>query len=268
MDLHTVETYLRPTDLASLQDWNSGWAWLAGGTWLFSEPQLTLHTLVDLEPLGWSEIEQNEDRLGIGATCTFTQLLNYPWPEEWLAIAALKTAISALAASFKVTHMATIGGNLCLALAVGVMAPLMVLLDATYEIWSPTASPRYIPAKNFQLGVQKTALQPSEVLRCVWIPTASLGWQTSVQRFGIAATDPALSIVMVAYSPETSAIRLSLGACVAVPCLIEFSQFPTAEQLAEALAAIDWLQDLRASAEHRQQVTEVLIRRALQEIGQ
>jgi CO/xanthine dehydrogenase FAD-binding subunit len=268
MDLHTVETYLRPTDLAAVQNWSSGWAWLAGGTWLFSEPQPTLKTLVDLEPLGWSEIEQDDDRLVIGATCTFAQLLNYPWAEEWLAIAALKNAISALAASFKVTHLATIGGNLCLALAVGVMAPLMVLLDATYEIWSPTASPRYIPAQNFQLGVQKTALQPGEVLRRIWIPTASLSWQTSVQRFGIAATDPALSIVMVAYHPETSAIRISLGACVAVPRLLEFSPFPTAEQLAAALASIDWLQDTRASAAHRQQVTKVLIRRALQEIGQ
>ncbi|UBF26074.1 FAD binding domain-containing protein [Kovacikia minuta CCNUW1] len=266
MDLHTIETYLRPTHFAAV-DWKPGWAWLAGGTWLFSEPQPTLNTLVDLDPLGWAEVEQDEARLAIGATCTFAQLLNYPWEIEWRAIAALKDAIAALAASFKVTHLATIGGNLCLALAVGVMAPLMVLLAATYEIWSPTASARFIAAQDFQLGIQKTTLQPGEVLRRIWIPKSSLSWQTNVQRFGIAATDPALSLVMVARHPATSATRISLGACVAIPYLMEFSQLPTPEELAEALQSVNWLQDFRASAQYRQQITKVLIHRSLQEVN-
>jgi CO/xanthine dehydrogenase FAD-binding subunit len=194
MDLHTVETYLRPSNLESVPNWKPGWAWLAGGTWLFSEPQPALNTLVDLEPLNWSEIKIEPDYVAIGATCTFAQLLNYPWLEEWRATTAFEGAVSALAASFKVTHLATIGGNLCLALAVGVMAPLMVLLGATYEVWSPNGVARWIAAKDFQLGVQRTALQPGEVLRRVLIPKASLIWHTNVQRFGIAATDPALSL--------------------------------------------------------------------------
>jgi len=266
MDLHSIETYLRPTDLSSVQNWSQGWAWLAGGTWLFSEPQPTLNTLVDLESLNWSDIELSEDRLAIGATCTLAQLLNYDWPTEWQAIAALKSAISALSASFKVLHLATIGGNLCLALAVGVMAPLMVLLDATYEIWSPIAPPRLIRAKDFQLGIQKTALQPGEVLRRIWIPTAFLLWQTSVQRFGIAATDPALSLVMVARHPETLSYRVSLGACVATPYLMKFSRSPTSEEVIEALRSVTWLHDIRSSALYRQHITNVLIQRALQEI--
>ncbi len=161
MDLHSIETYLRPNDLSSVQRWSQGWAWLAGGTWLFSEPQPTLNTLVDLEPLNWSDIELNGDRLAIGATCTFTQLLNYNWPVEWQAIAALKSAISALSASFKVLHLATIGGNLCLALAVGVMAPLMVLLDATYEIWSPITPPALFLLRTSSLGFKKPLYNPA-----------------------------------------------------------------------------------------------------------
>ncbi len=264
MDLHNIETYLRPTDLEVVQNWNQGWAWLAGGTWLFSEPQPHLNTLVDLEPLGWTEIEFDGEQLAIGATCTFSQLLNYPWSEEWKAIAALKSAISALAASFKVTHLATIGGNLCLALAVGVMAPVMILLDATYEIWSPNAAPRYVAASTFQLGIQKTVLQPGEVLRRIWISRSSLLWHSAFQRMGIAATDPALSLVAVACNPETTAIRISLGACVPAPHLLEFPHKPTKEQVVDALATVNWLEDARASASYRQQVTKVLIERTLQ----
>lgn len=267
MDLHSIETYLRPTHLEVVQNWGQGCAWLAGGTWLFSEPQPHLHTLVDLEPLGWSEIEFDGDRLAIGATCTFAQLLNYSWPAEWKAIAAFRSAISALAASFKVTHLATIGGNLCLALAIGVMAPVMVLLDATYEIWSPTAPPRYVAAANFQLGIQKTVLQPNEVLRRIWISQSSLLWHSAFQRMGIAATDPALSLVVTACNPD-SAIRISLGACVSAPVLLEFPIIPSPEQVAHALQTVNWLEDTRASAFYRQQVTKVLIERSLQTLNQ
>lgn len=266
MDLHRINTYLRPTDLEAVQNWEQGYAWLAGGTWLFSETQPNLNTLVDLEPLGWSEVELNGEGLAIGATCTFAQLLNYPWSAEWKAIAVLKSAISALAASFKVTHLATIGGNLCLALAIGVMAPVMVLLDATYEIWSLAAPPRYVAAKDFQVGIQKTVLQPGEVLRRIWIPQSSLLWHCSLQRMGIAETDPALSLVVTARNPA-SAIRISLGACVAAPQLLEFPQKPTPEQVADALQTVNWLEDARASAFYRQQVTKVLIERSLEEVS-
>lgn len=263
MDLHTIQTYLRPMDLRSTEAWSVGWAWLAGGTWLFSEPQPHLTTLVDLEQLNWSEIEWVEDSLCLGATCTFAQLLNYPWTSDYPATAAFKGAIAALAASFKVTQVATIGGNLCLALAVGVMAPLMVLLDATYELWRPNTAPRLVAAREFQVGVQQTRLQPGEVLRRIWIPQSSLVWQTQVQRLGIAATDPALSLVMAAHNPISSALRVALGACVPAPVLLEFSHPPTNEELAQSLQSIGWLQDARASAVYRQQATTVLIQRSL-----
>ena len=265
MDLHSIKTYLRPNSLEGVQNWQQGWAWLAGGTWLFSEPQPNLNTLIDLEPLDWSEIELSNEHLVIGATCTFAQLLNYPWLPEWRAIAVFKSAISALSASFKVTHLATVGGNLCLALAVGVMAPVMVLLDATYEIWSPSALPRYVAARSFQLGIQKTVLQPGEVLRRIWIPQTALLWHCEWQRVGIAETDPALSLVATAYTE--SAVRISLGACVATPQLLEFPQKPTPEQVTDALQTVNWLEDARASAFYRQQVTKVLIERTLQTLS-
>jgi CO/xanthine dehydrogenase FAD-binding subunit len=267
MDLHSIETYVRPTSLDTVPEWQPGYAWLAGGTWLFSESQPHLTTLIDLQPFDWSAIESDGETLAIGATCTFTQLLHYPWSEDWQAIAIFNHAVSALAASFKVTHLATVGGNLCLALAVGVMAPVMVMLNATYELWSPTAPPRYVAAHAFQQGIRKTALQAGEVLRRIWIPTASLVWQTSFQRFGIAATDPALSLVAIGCDRSTSATRISLGACVPAPVLLEFASSPTMAEITAALDTIPWLTDARASAAYRKQMTTVLIKRGLEEMA-
>lgn len=263
MDLHRVETYLRPHDFTTIKTWDAHHAWLAGGTWLFSEPQPHLHTLVDLEALNWQEIEPEPERIGIGATCSLTQLTSYPWPPSWQATRLFSQAVSALAASFKVTHLATIGGNLCLALAVGVMAPVCVLLDATYEIWKPGGDRRFVPARQFQVGHQQTALQTGEVLRRIWLPSTYLTWRTGFQRFGMTATDPALALVMVAQDPASGATRICLGACVAAPQLLEFGTHPGPADLTPALESIRWLDDLRASARYRHQITQVLITRAL-----
>src|SRR5437660_763278 len=42
MDLNTITAVARPRSRAELPVWTAGDAWLAGGTWLFSEPQVSL----------------------------------------------------------------------------------------------------------------------------------------------------------------------------------------------------------------------------------
>ena len=53
MNLNTIQAVQRPTSAAEVTSWRDGVAWLAGGTWLYSEPQPALDTLIDLEGLGW-----------------------------------------------------------------------------------------------------------------------------------------------------------------------------------------------------------------------
>ena len=43
------------------------YAWLAGGTWLFSEPQVATRTLIDLDGLGWKPLTAKADGLEIAA---------------------------------------------------------------------------------------------------------------------------------------------------------------------------------------------------------
>jgi len=143
MDLHHIDNYLLPTDINQVSNWGKDWSWLAGGTWIFSEPQPDIKTLVDIQSLGWNEIEfinspnsPSKELLAIGATCPLISLIEYPWLPEYAAVEGFRGAINALSASLKVVNVATVGGNICLALSVGTIAPIMVALNASYEIWN------------------------------------------------------------------------------------------------------------------------------------
>ena len=48
MDLNTITEVARPRNRSEMSAWSTGDAWLAGGTWLFSEPQPALSRLIDL----------------------------------------------------------------------------------------------------------------------------------------------------------------------------------------------------------------------------
>jgi CO/xanthine dehydrogenase FAD-binding subunit len=172
-------------------------------------------------------------------------------------------------ASFKIQHVATVGGNLCLALPAGTLAPAMVVLEAQYDILPLNNSPYTVSALDFQTGARQTLLQPGDVLRHIRIPAASLSWQVGYRRLCMASAGIALSIVVAAYDPTTGRVRVGLGAAVDYPRLLEFPSVPTPDELAVAfetqVPASDWIEDGVASSEYRRHVTQVLVARSLQD---
>ena len=57
MNLNTITQLKRPVSADEITQWRDGYAWLAGGTWLFSEPQFATDTLIDLDQLEWLSLE-------------------------------------------------------------------------------------------------------------------------------------------------------------------------------------------------------------------
>ncbi len=82
LDLNTVTDVVRRPSERPGADWRPDDAWLAGGTWLFSEPQTHLRRLVDLTALGWAPLRADESGLEIGATCTITELYGFEPPAD------------------------------------------------------------------------------------------------------------------------------------------------------------------------------------------
>ncbi|MEM6449982.1 MAG: FAD binding domain-containing protein [Cyanobacteria bacterium P01_D01_bin.105] len=270
MDLYGVERYLEPSSLAEVEDWQTNWQadwnWLAGGTWIFNQVQPQVKTLVDMQRLNWSSIEVTSSGLSIGATCIQNDLLAFSFPEDWSAAEALKDAVRELA-SFKLSHAATVGGNICLALSASTFAPVMVALQARYEIWRAKGEPYFIEAADFQVAPQKTVLQPGDVLRSIEISAANLAqWQTRFKRMAVCTAGYAIAIVVTAYHPQTQQVRFGIGGSVLAPCLISFDTLPTAAQIGAALQARDFLEDERGSADYRQHITQVLMQRCLAEL--
>jgi CO/xanthine dehydrogenase FAD-binding subunit len=267
MDLYAVENYLCPTSLEEVQSWQKDWAWLAGGTWMFAQAQPQIKTLVDMQALGWAEVEIASDGMAIGATCTLSQLLQVRYPPQWHGIAALHRAVHELA-SFKVQNVATIGGNLCLALPAGTFAPALVALNATYHLLSLNGSTREVSAAMFQTGDRQTILQPGEVLRKIWIPAEKLHWQVDYQRICVATAGLAIAIVVVAHNPQTRHTRIVIGAAIPAPQLIILEQVPSSASLAAVLdmhlPLSRFVDDEQASAVYRRHVTLTMAQRSLQ----
>src|ERR1700742_4615238 len=87
MDLNTITEVLRPSSADAIKQWRNDFAWLAGGTWLVSEPQVDTHTLIDLESLKWPALQVSEAGLEIAATCKIIELDQWveEAPAKWIA---------------------------------------------------------------------------------------------------------------------------------------------------------------------------------------
>ncbi len=84
-----------------MTSWRDGDAWLAGGTWLFSQPQPALDTLIDLEGLGWPALETSSAGLTIAATRRIAELYRYAPPPDWTAAPLIGPCCNAFLASWK-----------------------------------------------------------------------------------------------------------------------------------------------------------------------
>ena len=239
LDLHNVETILRPASRAELPEPHPGDAYLAGGTWLFSEPQADLRRLVDLGSFGWPALGiLPAGGLEIAATCRFAELEGFDAPPDWRAAGLFALCGNALWGSFKIRHMATVGGNLCLALPAAPMAALMTALDGECLIWTPDGDERRLPAAAFVTDAGRNALRPGELLRAIRLPAEALRRvaafrQASLTRFGRSA-----ALLIGTRDPRHGGIGLTITAAVRAPIRLDFQDVPSARTLSDALSSV------------------------------
>jgi CO/xanthine dehydrogenase FAD-binding subunit len=234
MDLNTIETVLRPRSRGDLPMWQAGDACLAGGTWLFSEPQMETRRLVDLASLDWPPYAIDADGLTLAATCTFAQLDRLDLPAAWIAAPLVGQCCRALLGSFKIWTFATVGGNLCLALPAGPMIALAAALEATCTIWSPGGGARSVAAWDFVLGPQRTVLEPGEILREIRIPAHALMVRTAFRRVSLTPNGRS-GALLIGTCTADGAFALTVTAAVRRPVRLAFPRLPDTMDLAHAI---------------------------------
>lgn len=263
MDLNTVETILRPRSRFEIPPWQDGDACLAGGTWLFSEPQPGTRRFVDLASLGWPPHAIGPEGLSLAATCTFAQLDRLDLPPAWRAAPLIGQCCRALVGSFKIWNTATVGGNLCLALPAGPMTALAVALDAQCTIWSVDGAERIVPAVDFVLGPQWNVLGPGEILRSLHVPAEALTRRTAFRRISLSPAGRS-GALLIGTLDLRGAVTLTVTAATRRPIRLVFSALPDNATLTKTLAAAvpDALyhDDVHGRPDWRHHVTVVLAR--------
>jgi CO/xanthine dehydrogenase FAD-binding subunit len=234
MDLNTITEVARPTTRAQLPVWTAGDAWLAGGTWLFSEPQIHLTRLIDLSDLKWPALTIGDSHLSVAATCTVAQLDALAYPPEWLAAPLINQCCRAYLASFKIWKTATVGGNLCMSLPAGPMISLTSALDGICTIWKADRGELKTSVADFVIGNQRNVLAPGDLLRQIDIPIAALKRRSAFRQISLTPVGRSAALLIGSIDAE-GVMRLTVTGSTTRPVQLSFVKDPLAKELREAL---------------------------------
>ncbi len=222
-------------------------------------------------------VEPCGESLVIGATVTHDSLVRSPHVSSrapCLAEAAGQVG------SPQVRNIGTLGGNLASAVPSADLAPPAIALDASLTLLGP-AGERTVRAADFFTGPRTTILAANEILASVRIPGQPPRLGTKFLKFGrrkamsLAVVNVAVAIALDEALARIGHVRIALGAVAPVPlraaaaeaALLGQEPRPEAiEAAAEAACSeIRPIDDIRASAGYRREITRVLVRRALME---
>jgi CO/xanthine dehydrogenase FAD-binding subunit len=230
MDLNTIGEVVHPASRTDLPVWTAGDAWLAGGTWLFSEPQDHLKRLIDLTDLKWPALTVSETGLSIAATCTVAQLDALPCPPDWIAAPLIGQCCRAFLASFKIWKTATVGGNICMSLPAGPMISLTSALDGVATIWQADGGERRISVADFVTGSQQNVLSNGDLLRQIDIPLAALRRRSAFRQISLTPVGRSAALLIGSVAADGT-FALTVTASTARPVQLPFASIPQAAEL-------------------------------------
>ena len=230
MDLNTISEVVHPASRTELPVWTAGDAWLAGGTWLFSEPQEHLKRLVDLTDLKWPALTITDSGLSIAATCTVAQLDALSFPPDWIAAPLISQCCRAFLASFKIWKTATVGGNICMSLPAGPMISLTSALDGIATIWLAGGGERRTAITDFVTGNQRNMLAPGDLLRQIDIPLAALKRRSAFRQISLTPVGRSAALLIGTISAD-GGLALNVTASTTRPIRLSFSGIPQAAEL-------------------------------------
>ena len=234
MDLNTISEVVRPASRAELPVWTAGDAWLAGGTWLFSEPQDHLKRLVDLTDLKWPALTISRSGLSIAATCTVAQLDAMTCPPDWIAAPLISQCCRAFLASFKIWKTATVGGNICMSLPAGPMISLTSALDGVATIWQADGGERRVAVADFVTGNQSNLLLPGDLLRQIDIPLAALKRRSAFRQISLTPVGRSAALLIGSIAAD-GGFALTVTASTVRPIKLAFTRIPQAAELRAAI---------------------------------
>jgi CO/xanthine dehydrogenase FAD-binding subunit len=270
MNLNTIVEVKRPRSFEEIE-WRDGHAFLGGGTWLFSEPQVTTDTLVDLEQFGWPALTVTPAGLEIAATCKIVELHDFKGPPEWRAMPLFDKCIDAFLMSFKIWNAATVGGNVCMSLPAGAMVSLTAALEGICTLWPQDGTPRQVPVVDFVTGMHQNVLQKGELLRSILLPTSALKKRFAMRQVSLTHLGRSAALIVATVGDNGEDFLLTVSAATPRPVHLRFKKTPTASELHRAiderLPPDAWFHDVHGSAPYKRHVTFYLAEQIRMELA-
>lgn len=246
---------------------------LAGGTNLIGQRDRTTEAVVDLQDLGLAYIREGADAVRIGAMTTLQQMTQSPLLYDLAGGLLARTARSS--ASSILRNQATLGGTLIAAAGSADLPPALLVLGAQVVLWTPDEH-RLSLAEFYARGGQVEGGLLTEVR----VPQPADGTRAVFHKVGRTPSDSAIVCVAAALTLADGVCqkaRLAVGGIGPLPVqLTEIAgtlegQVLNETHFGEAARAtresVSPISDFRASAEYRQEMVEVLVRRALRGLG-
>jgi len=267
--LHTVETVDRPADDAALRrrtaSLGEDGALLAGGTWLFSVPQPHLRGLVDLTAPSWPALTVTGSGLTVAATATFAEVVGAGSLPEWTAVPLIRGCAEALVGSHKIWNVATVGGNIALALPAAPMITLAATLDGVAVVWPAMGGEIRMPVVDLVVGAHRTTLRRGDVLRALELPARALRSRTALRTVSLSPLGRS-AVLLGGRVDADGAVAIAVTAARERPVVLRFPTSPTVRELDDAVCGLDvggpWYDDPHGSPQWRRAMT----RRLAQEI--
>jgi aerobic carbon-monoxide dehydrogenase medium subunit len=281
--------YLRPTTIHEACDLKKklgqGAVFWAGGTDLapqWKDESLHLNHCIDLTFIpDLVFIKLTGEEIQMGALTKVNDIAESSDIRRW--IPSLGEAANRLG-SPEIRNMATIGGNLCHGSPAADLPIPLLALGARLKLSRATGE-RWVPVEEFFRGVNKVALEEDELLAeiRVSIPpsyTQAVFLKETRTSVDLAQVNAAVRITMSDVK-ELSDVRIALGAVAPKPIRVHSAESLirglTFHEIDDALvgmvsrkaaAETSPITDLRASADYRRKLSEVLVRRGLKQLIQ
>ncbi|MEU4742755.1 xanthine dehydrogenase family protein subunit M [Actinosynnema sp. NPDC023658] len=230
--------------------------------------------VVDVSRLPLTDVEQTGSALVLGALTRLRAAETSPVVRR--AAPLLAEALTHVG-HVSVRNRGTVGGSVAHADPAAELPAVLLALDAVFSARGPGGT-RTIDARDFFLGPHRTALAPDELLTGIRIPLPPSTARHGVAELSRRPQDLAITAVftsVVLTDDVVTEARIAVAGAAPTPIRARaaeellLGETPTAEVLAAAgeaaAGATDPVDDLRAPAAYRRDMTAVLTRRALRQ---
>jgi len=269
MDLNSIREIRRVGSGDGHLDWREGDAWLAGGTWLFSEQQPHLRRLIDIQGFHWEPLTVSAEGLEIAATCEIAKLVAMNAPTDWTAAPLIGECCRSFLSSFKIWNTATAGGNVCMSLPAGPMISLSVALEGICRILQQDGSEGRVAVEDFVTGNHENLLQPGDLLRSIELPASALRKRSCFRRISLTHLGRSTALLAGTLDPNDGTFMLTITASIERPRRLVFPKIPDPAALHTRLdrEIPKFFDDVHGTPEYRKHMTHYFAEEICRELS-